>query len=182
MSFQAIRGGASGTTINEPGSEDPWEITFRPAKPVLDAVIEMLEPLRWLDQRRRSRRPFFEPERAAELIDLIPSGNRIAKGGALFLEAEEISAPEGWMHVAVGLMLQSQANSTAIDGDAYRCAIADGAFRDPEVWGQYDPGFSAAVIVRTIRQARRQGALPSPGGSSTCAPSKGRSSRPGTPM
>jgi len=104
----------------------------------------MLEPLRWLGQRRRPRLPLFEPERAAELIDLIPSGNRIAKAGALFIEAEEIPAPEAWVHVAVGLMLQAEANPNAIDGDAYRCAIADGAFRDPEVWGHYAPGFSAA--------------------------------------
>ena len=115
MSFHMIRGGASGTTvINELGSEDPFEITFRPAKPVLDAVIEMLEPLRWLDQRRRSRLPLFEPERAAELIDLIPSGNRIAKAGALFLEAEEIPALEAWMHVAVGLMCKRKPTRTPL--------------------------------------------------------------------
>jgi hypothetical protein len=79
------------------GSEDPWEVTFRPAKPVLEAIVEMGKSLVWLDQRRRSRRPLFERERAAELIDLVPSGTRIAKAGALFLEAEEISAPEGWV-------------------------------------------------------------------------------------
>jgi hypothetical protein len=158
-------GGVSGAPIvSEAGSEDPFEITFAPAKPVLDAIIEMWKPLAWLDRQRRSRLPLFDPERAAELIDLIPSGGRIAKAGTLFLEAEEISAPEAWVHVAVGLMLQSEANPNAIDGDAYRCAITDGAFRDPEVWEPYDAGFSAAVVVRSIRQARRQGALPSPGG------------------
>jgi hypothetical protein len=48
-------GGAySAAIIGDLGSEDPFEITFRPAKLVLDAVIEMLEPLRWLDRRRRS--------------------------------------------------------------------------------------------------------------------------------
>jgi hypothetical protein len=163
MNVNLIRGGDA-TIINELGSVDPFETTFAPAKPVLDAVVEMWKPLAWLDQRCRSRAPLFEPERAAELIDLIPSGNRIAKAGALFLDAEENSAPEPWLHIAVGLMLQSEANSNAADSDAFRCAIADGAFRDPEVWGQYDPGFSAAVIVRSIRQARRQDALPSPGG------------------
>jgi hypothetical protein len=61
-------------------------------------------------------------------------------------------------------MLQSQPDPNAIVGDAYRCAITDGAFGDPEVWGQYGPGFSAAVIVRSIRAARLQEALPSPGG------------------
>jgi hypothetical protein len=160
---QLIRSGApSGAPIiSEAGSEDPFEITFAPAKPVLDAIIEMRKPLAWLDRQRRSRLPLFDPERAADLIDIIPCGNRIAKSGALFLEAEEISAPEGWVHVAIGLMLQ-EAGATV--SDAYRCAITDGAFRDPEVWGQYEPGFSAAVIVNSIRAVRRQGTLPSTGG------------------
>jgi hypothetical protein len=160
---QLIRSGApSGApVISEAGSEDPFEITFAPAKPVMDAIIEMRKPLAWLDRHRRSCRSLFEPERAAELIDVIPSGSRIAKAGALFLAAEEISAPEGWVHVAVGLMLQ-EAGATV--SDAYRCAITDGAFRDPEVWGRYEPGFSAAVIVNSIRAVRRQGVLPSTGG------------------
>jgi len=163
MSGDLIRSGASGAPImiSDSGSEDPFEVCFRPAKAALDAVIEMREPLRWLDERRRSRRPLFEPERADEIINLVPSGNRIAKAGALFLEAEEIPAPEGWMHVAIGLMLQSETSANV--SDAYRCAIADGAFRDPEAWESYEPGFSAAVIVRSIREARRQGALPPPG-------------------
>jgi hypothetical protein len=83
MSVVPYRGGAQSAAVINVGADDPFEITFRPAKPVLDAMIEMLESLRWLDQRRRSRLPLFGPERAAELIDLIPSGNRIAKARAL---------------------------------------------------------------------------------------------------
>jgi hypothetical protein len=153
---------ATGAIINQPGSEDPFEVAFSPAKPCLGAVIEMWKPLTWLDRRRRSRMDLFDPEQASELIDLIlPPGHRIAKSGALFLEAEEISAPEGWIHVAVGLMLQ-EANANV--SDPYRCGVVDGAYRDPNVWGHYDPGFSAAVVARSIRDARLQGALPSTGG------------------
>jgi hypothetical protein len=159
MSFHLIPGGGG----NELGSEDPFQIAFAPAKPVLDAVIEMLEPLRWLDDQRRRSRRLFEPERAAELVNIIPHGGSLAKAGALFLEAEEIPAPEGWLHVAIGLMLQSEGATMLLDGDAFRCAVADGAYRDPQVWEHYQPGFSPAVVVRAIREARLQGAY-SPGG------------------
>jgi hypothetical protein len=60
-------------------------------------------------------------------------------------------------------MLQSEVNANDIDSDAFRCAIADGEFRDPEVRQGYEPGFSVAVVVRSIREARLQGARPSPG-------------------
>lgn len=46
--------------------------------------------------------------------------------------------------------------------DAYRCAVADGAYQDPEVWEHYEQGFSFAVVVKAVREAR-MGALPSPG-------------------
>jgi hypothetical protein len=49
-------------------------------------------------------------------------------------------------------------------GDAYRCRIVDSMYRDPETWdGDYQPGFSAAVIARAIREAGRQAGIPSPG-------------------
>jgi hypothetical protein len=155
-------GGASGAAnIYEPGSEDPFETVFAPAKSVLDAIIEMWGPLRWLHRQQQSQRTIFDPKQAGKLIDLVPPGHRIAKAGGLYLEAEEISAPEAWVHVAIGLMLQEAGASVS---DAYRCAITDGAFRDPEIWGSYEPGFSAAVIVRTIREVRLKGAIPSTGG------------------
>jgi hypothetical protein len=150
----------STSIINEPGSEDQFEITFRPAKPVLDAVVELWRPLVWLDRRRRTKLPLFDAKQAAELIEFIPAGHRIAKAGALFIEAEEVPAPEAWMHIAVGLMLQEFVANVS---DSYRCGVTDGAYRDPDVWGSYDPGFSTAVVVRSIRDARLQGALPSTG-------------------
>jgi hypothetical protein len=161
--FQLIRGGAS--TNEPPGSgDDPFQIVFAPAKPVLFARMEMRKPMMWLDEQRLANRPLFDPKRAAELIDLIPDGDHLTRAGVLFHEAEQIPAPEGWLHVAVGLMLQAQPYPADVDGDAYRGAIADGAFADPEVWGEYEPGFSAAVIVNAIRYARSQYSdLPSPG-------------------
>jgi hypothetical protein len=147
---------AQGAAItNRVGSEDPFETIFRPAKPALDAVIELREPLRWLDQRRRSRRPLFDPKRASELINIIPDGNRLAKAGALFLEAEEQPAPEQWLHLAIAVMLDSEPGCTNVPG-AFRFAVADGAYRDEEIWEHHRPGFSAAVIARSIRSPRPQ--------------------------
>jgi hypothetical protein len=161
----SYRGGALGAAIiNGVGAEDPFEIVIMPAKPVLNALIEMRKPLAWLNQQRRSGRPIFHPNRAVELIDVIPNGDRIARAGALFLVAEEQPAPEQWLHVALGVMLDSEPGAVTVP-DAFRCAITDGAYRDPAVWEHYDePGFSCAVVVQAIREARLQGALPSPGG------------------
>jgi hypothetical protein len=33
---------------------------------------------------------------------------------------------------------------------------ADSIYRDPEIWGDYAAGFSAPVIVQSIREARRR--------------------------
>jgi hypothetical protein len=139
---------------------NPFEVVFAPAQPVLDALIEMRKPLAWLYRQRRSGRPLFEPERAAELIELIPDGGRLARAGALILGAVEQPAPEAWVHVAVGLMLQ--ADGASVDGDAFRGAVVDSLYRDLECWEQDQPGVSAPVVVRAIREARLQGA-PTPG-------------------
>jgi hypothetical protein len=59
-------------------------------------------------------------------------------------------------------MLQSMGPAAASVHDAYRCAITDAAYRDPEVWEGYLPGFSTAVVARSIREARLQDGVPSP--------------------
>lgn len=46
--------------------------------------------------------------------------------------------------------------------DAFRYAVADSAYRDPDVWEHYSTGFSPPVVARAIRTARLQGVL-SPG-------------------
>ena len=75
--------------------------------------------------------PLFELDRAAELIELIPNGSLDAEAGAFILQAVEQPAPEAWLHVAIGLMMQ--ADGMTVDGDGYRCAVADSTHRDPRV-------------------------------------------------
>jgi hypothetical protein len=55
-----------------------------------------------------------------------------------------------------------QADRASVDGDAYRCAVVDSLYRDLEIWEHYEPGVSAPVVVKSIREARLQGA-PTPG-------------------
>jgi hypothetical protein len=156
-----VHGGALGAPIDT-AAADPFETVFRPAKPALDAFIDMRRPLEWLHQRRRSNRPLFDPNQAVQLLDTIPDGDHLTRAGALFLEAEEQPAPESWLHLAIGLMFDSEPGAVNFP-DATRCAVADSAYRDPQVWeDDYEPGFSAPVVVRAIREARLQGAL-SPG-------------------
>jgi hypothetical protein len=57
-------------------------------------------------------------------------------------------------------MLESVPGTQNI-GDAYRRVVVDSMYDDPEVWGDYQVGFSAPLIVRAIREGRRQGVLSS---------------------
>jgi hypothetical protein len=123
---------------------------IQPAQPTLDAVVALLKPMAWLDEQRQSGWPLFSPETAGVLIELIPDGGRLAEAGALFLYAEEAAADEAWFCVAIGMMLASIPTARDL-GDDYRSALADAVYRDEATGGPY----SAPVVVRAIREARR---------------------------
>jgi hypothetical protein len=153
---------ATGALTIQPGSEDPFEITFRAALPVLDAVVEVWNVLRWFTQERDKYFDLEDETRATQILQTVPDEARLSQITSLFREAEFEPAPESWLHVAVGAMLASHPDASSVS-DAYRCAIADAAYRDPEIWDGYGPGFSSATIARAIRQARLKGALLAPG-------------------
>jgi hypothetical protein len=132
----------------------------------------MWKPLAWLDRQWQSRLPLFDPKRAGELINVIPNDSRLLRAGALFQEAEQEPAPEGLVQIAIGLMLASMGSAAANLHDGYRCGIIDAMFQDPEIWENYSPGFSIAVVVRTIREARRLPRCDSPLGSPPYLPCK----------
>jgi hypothetical protein len=125
MSSDIISHSSGALAIGAMG-EDPFQIAFRPAQPALDAIIAVREPMAWLSRQRRSGKPLFDPDEAAELIEIIPPSRQLAKAGSLFLEAEEQPAPEGWLHVALAIMLDAEPGATNVP-DAFRCAVADGA-------------------------------------------------------
>jgi hypothetical protein len=141
------------------GVADPFARAFQLAQPALDAVIELRKPLAWLSQRRRSGRRLFNPKDAAELVDLIPTGSRLASIGVALLDAIENPASEAWMHGTLSIWLESEPGAVSINGDYFRCAVADSLYRDPTCWETYEPGVSAAIIACAIREARLEGAL-----------------------
>jgi hypothetical protein len=137
--------------------EDPFEVVFQPAKPTLDAVIALRDPLAKLEKLRRAGLTPFDPQRAVDLCRYLPGEMDLLRAQVSLAEAERQSALEWWFHCTIGLMLQSMASGTeCVPNDAYRCGLADSVYRDPEVWGDYGPGFSVSVIVRSIREARRR--------------------------
>jgi len=142
-------------SISSPGGENAFAVAFLPAQPTLDALVELRRPLVWLDQRRRSSRPLFDPAQARELFELIPTDRRLCAAQRLFRDAETEPAIESWVHVALSLMLEALPAAAGVS-DAFRNGIIDSMYRDPQVWGRYEPGFSSAVITRAIRQLRRE--------------------------
>jgi hypothetical protein len=145
----------AGAPISSPSGENPFAVAFLPAQPTLDALADLRRPLVWLDKRRRSQKPLFDPAQARELFELISTDERLYAAQRLFRDAETEPAIESWVHVALSVMLQSIPAAAGVN-DAFRNGIVDSMYNDPQVWGAYQPGFSAPVIARAIRQLRRE--------------------------
>jgi hypothetical protein len=126
---------------------NPFAVVYKPAQEIFDAVTELQAALTWLSNQRRSQRRLFEPERAAELLQIIPPGARLADAGALLLRAIEEPAPQSWVHIAVGLELDAEPDAAT---DVRRFAIVDAICNDPETGA-----VSAPVLVRALRESRR---------------------------
>jgi hypothetical protein len=135
---------------------DPY-VAFQPAAPTLNAVAEMKRVFRWHSAARYV--PLDDDEQAKEVLAMVPAEERLAEVKTLFHSAEFSDAGEAFLHVAVGAMLAAE-NTV---NNTYRFAISDSIYNDDEVWNGYQPGFSCPVIVRSIRQARLLGALPTCG-------------------
>jgi hypothetical protein len=161
--------GLMSTNVGGDIGGDPFEV-LRPAQPMLDAVIRMRTPLLWL---KRQKRPTLDAKRASQhrmeairRCELIPMDRDLYRAERLFEQAETEPAPEWWMHMVLGVWLDSRPAAANIR-EAFRCGIVDSMYRDPEVSGEdYLPGFSAPVIAQAIREDRRldTGAPPSAGG------------------
>jgi hypothetical protein len=133
------------------------------------AVVAARPVLRWLEQRRVVTVPRFNLKRAAEhreaaveICQIIPKDDELCRLQRLMESAERDPAPEAWAHLAIGAMLMSYPSARDVH-DAFRCAIVDGAYRDPDLWGDYEPGFSVPVFIAGIRKTRMLGDLPPPG-------------------
>jgi hypothetical protein len=141
--------------------EDHFATVAKIAQPTLDAIVELRKALNWLDRKRQSAK-LFDPADVEDLLSLIPTEDRLRQIKRLFREAEHEPALESWVNLTIGVMLQSIPEAADVP-DAYRLGIVDSAFRDPDISGAYDPGFSSSVIVRAIRECRRHQGVPSSG-------------------
>jgi len=145
--------GAGTTILTGVTDANPYDVLFRPAKPTLDAIVQIWDSMRLLDRRRAD---------PTELLKVIPPDAELKEARALFRQAEHAPAPESWTGIAVAMMVDSMPTAHRVS-DAYVCSIIDSAYQDPETWENYQPGFSYGVIARSIREARRLEGLPSPG-------------------
>jgi hypothetical protein len=156
-----------GATLN--CTEDPFEAAFRPGRPILNMVVQMRASLSWL---REQKRPLLDVARAGayrakavERCELIPKDGDLFRAGRLFEHAATVPAPALWVHIALGVWLDSKPAAANVQ-EAFRHGIVDSMYKDPEIWGCYQPGFSAAVVAQAIREDRRldTGPAPSAGG------------------
>jgi hypothetical protein len=90
------------TTVPGVGIDNSFEIAFRPAKPVLDAIAEVRDTLAWLDGRQ-SRALFGH----SEILAVVPADDVLQRAKQLFREAEHEPAPAELVSIVLALMVDS---------------------------------------------------------------------------
>jgi hypothetical protein len=147
------------------GQQDPFKVAFARALPTITAVRELAPALRWLDSKEGesnrlslpTRKRDIEPQHRHEALrryQLVPDFDRLDVMCNLFHAAEHEPASEAWLHVAIGLMLDSMPNAKNVS-PSYRFSVVDSMLYDEKVFEDYRPGFSQAVMYRTIQDVRR---------------------------
>jgi hypothetical protein len=136
--------------IITPGAADQGDAfaIFATASPTLDTVRRLGRLFEWCEQQRGLR---------TKLDSKDPKHHKIAKArftGIPDDAAELESAPEWWLHAAIGLTFDSLSNGKKVSPNV-RAGIVDSMLFDQAVHAGYDPGFSAPVIVEMAREVRR---------------------------
>jgi hypothetical protein len=102
----------AGMVFAEFGSDDPFEIAFRPAAVVLDAAVALRGSLIWLDRQRQGNKRLspLDLSRASQNRDVavqrceaISKDDELYRAMRLFESAECEPALEGWVHIAIGI-------------------------------------------------------------------------------
>jgi len=158
----------TGSVATANSSTPSQQITtlFAPAAPALQAAQNLKPVFEWKQaQPEYSMHPmsvasldrFREQNRAKaqKWMAAIPEDGILYRAHAVFGEAEFDPAPERWTSAAIGMMLELMPTADKVS-PYYRAGLLDMIMNDPEVVGSYEPGFSYAVIVQTIREARRK--------------------------
>lgn len=144
---------------------DPFAAILTPAKPALDAMAYLKGAIDWIAANSSS--PYLTlnvqqalqfADEAADRLQLIPPTEILRQAGQLFEDAVRIPAPPAWLHIALGIMLNSMPNAGKVS-PSYRFGVVDSMLNDEE----FAPGFSEAVVFRAIRQVRKaEKFVPSP--------------------
>lgn len=153
---------------NRPKIEDQIRVAFAPAKPTEKALEQLRPAFDWFVERERDDREhlrmFFDLgnywpsqfiDRARARVAVVPDASMIENAQQLFHDAEHVPAPWGWYALAFNAMLASAPNAKSV-APAYTFAIIDSLQHDDEICQGYRPGFSPPVVVRAIRQLRRE--------------------------
>jgi hypothetical protein len=150
-----------------PGS-DAFAIALAEAQPTLDLLHALREPFAWCDENRDregnitirdldTRKAAWAKNRAMArfLYDLIPDQNEVLDlAQERFRIAEQVPTTEANLHRIIGRMLNQMPNTKGVSDD-YRLGLVDSLMYDPEVSGNYRPGFSMPVYLQVVREVRR---------------------------
>ncbi|OKO72011.1 hypothetical protein AC629_38695 [Bradyrhizobium sp. NAS80.1] len=163
VSVQVFKGGLGGAPMTSWSLRIPLVRATAARRPTIASCDKhrharlghlTVEPLKtckakWAENRDKAR--FY--------YDLIPDQDEVLdKAMTLYEAAEHESAPQDWLQLALDLMLASTPNAKGVT-EHYAAALVDSMMDDPEIWQGHKPGFSAPVIVRTLREVRRASAF-----------------------
>jgi hypothetical protein len=157
-----VQGGDGGSVV-----VDHWAQVVSVAQPTLNAIPKLRESREWL-AAWKNRDPGYihlmlnlerydEFAEAEARIARVPDMAFLRDAGRLFDDAVRKSAPEPWLHLALGTMLAGMPNATNVAVD-YSISIVDTLMHDDEeIWEKdCEPGFSAPIFVSAIRKVRRE--------------------------
>ena len=121
--------------------------------------MRLRPPLLWL---RRQKRPPLDVKRASQhrmeaikRCELIPMDRDLYRTDRI-LRASGSRTGSGVVDARRARRLVRDFRPAATNiREPFRYGIIDSMFHDPEVWGDYSPGFSAPVIAQVIREDRR---------------------------
>jgi hypothetical protein len=144
---------------------DPFATIMVPCRPTLQAVVHLKPSVDWVIANNCNPHLTLDLHRADEFLDeaderlkLIPPIDVLQQAFQLFRDAERIPAEPGWLHIAIGIMMDSLPNAGRVSA-SYRFGIIDSIVYDDAFAG----GFSQPVVIRAIRELRKvQTFVPAP--------------------
>lgn len=149
------------------GNKITLPMVFAAAKPTIEAIKMMWTPLQWCAQHHdrignvvgvdvldtRKEACARNRDAARQWYDYIPDWPVLDQAEKLFTAAENTPAPADWMPMSFDAMLMAMPNAKNISEHTVAAYLE--TLDDPETWQGYGPGFSAAVVVRSIRETMR---------------------------